>query len=124
MNGAAKIINNTGTLNFFGLLNSGSVTTATNFNISSSLNNSGTFLASAGTATFTGSSLLSGTVSLFNITINGTSLALASNSVLGIANVFTITAGTLNVTSYIPNTVNYNGTGAQIIINLFFLMGI
>src|SRR6185436_6929622 len=45
-------------------------------------------------------------------TINGTSLQLSANSTLGIGNVMTITAGTLNVTSA-PNTVNFNGTGAQ-----------
>ena len=50
---------------------------------------------------------------LFNVTINGTSLQLSSSSLLGIANNFTITAGVLNVTSTIPNTVNFNGAGAQ-----------
>ncbi|HEY0041684.1 MAG TPA: hypothetical protein VGB71_13525, partial [Flavisolibacter sp.] len=98
---------------FAGLFVSGSITTAVNFTIANSLNVSGSFAASAGTATFTGASTLSGTANLFHTTINGTSLQLTANSTLGIAGTLTITAGTLNVASSTPNTVNFNGTGAQ-----------
>ncbi|CAN5378867.1 hypothetical protein BH11BAC3_BH11BAC3_02010 [soil metagenome] len=113
LSGSGKTITNSGTLTLRGVIASGSINTASSFTIASSLNCTGSFIASTGTITFTGSSLLSGTENLFNVTINGTSLALASNAVMGIAGALTITAGSLNVTTNIPNTVNYNGAGAQ-----------
>ncbi len=113
MSGAGKTIVGTGSKAFAVLNVTGSVTTDTNFSISSALTVSGSLSASAGNATFAGTSTLSGTANLFNTTINGTSLQLSANSTLGIANVLTITAGTLNVTSSAPNTVNFNGAGNQ-----------
>jgi hypothetical protein len=113
MSGAAKTISGAGAKILFVLSVTGSITTAADFTIASGLTVSGSLAASAGTATFTGTSTLSGTANLFNTTINGTSLELSANSTLGIAGVLTITAGTLNVTSSAPNTVNFNGTGAQ-----------
>jgi hypothetical protein len=113
MSGAAKFIVGAGTKSFAVLSLTGSVTTDANFSVASALTVGGSFSASAGTATFTGTSSLSGTANLFNTTVNGTSLQLSANSNLGIANLLTITAGTLNVTSSAPNTVNFNGTGAQ-----------
>jgi hypothetical protein len=113
MTGTSKTISGAGAIAFSTLAISGSVTTTSNFSISSLLNISGSFSATAGTATFTGTSVLTGTANLYNVTINGTSLQLSASAVLGIANVFTITAGTLNVTATAPNTVNFNGTGAQ-----------
>jgi fibronectin-binding autotransporter adhesin len=113
MNGASKTISGAGTIVFYMFIPSGTINTSTSFNISNTLDVSGTFSASAGTATFTSTSSLNGTANLYNVTINGTSLTLSSGSVLGIANTFTITTGSLNVTSNIPNTVNFNGTGAQ-----------
>ncbi len=113
MNGASKTITGAGTIGFYGLLLSGTVTTTSNFSVSNSLDVSGSFTASTGTATFTGSATLNGTVNLYNATLNATSLLLSTNSVLGIANTFTISAGTLNVTTAIPNTVTFNGSGAQ-----------
>lgn len=113
MNGASKSITNNGTLTLRALVITGSVSTISNFTIAASLNCTGSLLASAGTITFTGTNTLSGTVSLNSITVNASSLTLSANSVLGIAGAFTLTAGTFNVTSYIPNTVNYNGTGSQ-----------
>ncbi len=113
MPGTSKTISGAGTIGFSALAITGSITTASSFSVSLLLDISGTFSATAGTATFTGSSALTGTANLYNVTINGTSLQLSSSSVLGIANTFTITAGTLNVTSTAPNTVNFNGTGAQ-----------
>lgn len=112
MSGTAKTISGTGTISMSILSVPGSVTTASNFTITSGLTVSGTFSASAGTATFTGTSSLSGTANLFHVTLNGTSLQLSANATLGIAGAFTVTAGTLN-TSSSPNTVNFNGTGAQ-----------
>lgn len=114
MSGTSKTISGSGTKSFSALNVSGSVTTAVNFNIGSALNISGSFSSSSSSvATFTGSSTLNGTASLYNVTINGTELKLSTNAVLGISNSFTITAGTLNVTSTTPNTVNFNGSGAQ-----------
>jgi len=113
MSGTGKTISGAGTKGFAVLSVTGSITTDANFSVSSGLTVSGSLSASAGAVTFTGTSTLSGTANLFNTTINGTSLQLSANSILGIANVMTITAGTLNVTSSAPNTVNFNGTGAQ-----------
>lgn len=112
MSGTAKTISGAGSKTFYTMSVTGTVSTAVNFNISSGLSVFGSLTASAGTATFTGSSTLSGTANLFNTTINGTSLQLSANSILGVADVLTITAGTLNVSST-PNTVNFNGSGAQ-----------
>jgi hypothetical protein len=114
MQGTSKTISGTGTISFGTLVISGTVTTAVSFSaINTSLDVSGALTATAGTVTFTGTSTLNGTANLFNVTLNGTSLQLSANSVLGIAGTFTVTAGTLNVTSTPPNTVNFNGTGAQ-----------
>jgi hypothetical protein len=113
MSGAAKFIVGAGTKSFAVLSVTGSLTTDASFSIGSTLTVSGSFSASAGTATFTGTSTLSGTANLFNTTINGTSLQLSTHSILGIAGVLTLTSGTLNVTSGVPNTVNFNGSGAQ-----------
>ena len=113
MSGTSKTISGAGTIGFYGLLLPGTITTASNFSVSSALDVSGSFSASAGTATFTGSATLNGTANLCNVILNGTTLTLSTNSILGIASAFTITAGTLNVTSAIPNTVTYNGSGAQ-----------
>ncbi|MEP6948564.1 MAG: T9SS type A sorting domain-containing protein [Ginsengibacter sp.] len=112
MIGASKIITGTGTIGFGILSVTGSLSSDADFSISSGVIVSGSLSASAGTATFKGTSSLSGTANLYNIAINGTQLQLAGNSVLGIANTFTVISGTLNVTST-PNTVNFNGTGAQ-----------
>ena len=113
MSGTSKTISGAGTKSFTDLDITGTITTAVGFSITSALDVSGSFTATGGTATFTGASSLSGTANLFNVTLNGTSLQLSTNAVLGIANVYTVTAGTLDVTSTTPNTVNFNGTGAQ-----------
>lgn len=113
MTGTAKSISGAGTKTFYGLAITGTVTSAVNFSVASALNVAGSITATAGTATFTGTSSLSGTANLFNVTLNGTSLQLSTNGVLGIAGTYTVTAGTLDVTSTVPNTVAFNGTGAQ-----------
>ncbi len=115
MSGTSKTISGTGTIGFNSLSASGSITTASNFSIGSALDVSGSFTASAGTATFTSTSSLNGTANLYNVTLNGTSLKLATNAILGIAGAYTITAGVLDVTTSIPNTVIFNGSGNQTI---------
>jgi len=113
MSGANKTISGAGTITFSSLNITGAITTAVSLSIGTALSVSGSFTASAGTTTFTGTSSLNGTANLFNVTLNGTSFQLSTNAVLGIAGTYTVTAGTLNVTSTIPNTVNFNGSGAQ-----------
>ncbi len=113
MSGTTKTMSGPGSLSFANLVVSGAVISTANFSIASSLIVSGTLSGTAGTATFTGTSILSGTANLFNTTINGTSLQLSAAAVLGVANTLTITVGSLNVTSSTPNTVNFNGSGAQ-----------
>lgn len=113
MSGTTKTISGAGTISLYILAATGVTTTTANFSIASSLNVAGSITATAGTATFTGTSSLNGTANLYNVTVNGTSLQLTANAVLGVANVLTLTAGTLNVSSSAPNTVNFNGTGAQ-----------
>ncbi|MES2891559.1 MAG: T9SS type A sorting domain-containing protein [Bacteroidota bacterium] len=113
LTGTAKSISGAGSTGFYGLLVPGTITTSANISVASALDVSGSMTATAGTTTFTGSATLNGTANLFNVTLNATSLVLSTNSILGISNAFTITAGTLNVTTAIPNTVSFNGAGAQ-----------
>lgn len=113
LSGAGKSIAGTGTINFGTLSVSGTITTTSDFTVGNTLQVTGSFTATAGTATFTGSSVLGGVANLFNVTLNGSSLQLSSNTTLGIAGVYTVTAGVLNATSTTPNTVNFNGAGAQ-----------
>ncbi|MEO5892083.1 MAG: hypothetical protein ABIQ31_17680 [Ferruginibacter sp.] len=113
LSGASKTISGAGSTSFSQLYVTGSVTTATPFSISSSLTVSGSFTASAGAATFTGTASLSGTANLFNVVLNGASLKLSAGSVLGVANIFTINSGIFDVTTFAPNTVNFNGAGPQ-----------
>ena len=113
MSGAGKTISGSGTANFFNLSAVGTITATANFTIVSGLVVSGSLKATAGTATFTGTAVLSGTADLYNVTENGTYLQLSANSTLGVASTLTLASGTLNVTSSVPNTVNFNGNGAQ-----------
>lgn len=113
LSGTSKTISGSGTKSFSVLALPGTITSNASFSVSSGLAVNGAFSATAGTATFTGTAVLSGTANLFNVIINGTSLQLSANSTLGIASLMTVTAGTLDVTSSAPNTVNFNGTGAQ-----------
>jgi hypothetical protein len=113
MEGTGKTISGAGTITFGSLLIHGTTTTAVPFAMNGTLDVTNSFTATAGTATFTGISTLNGTANLFNVTLNGTSLQLSTNAVLGIAGALAVTAGTLDVTSTAPNTVNFNGTTAQ-----------
>ncbi len=113
MSGSSKSILGAGTKNFSTLFVTGSVTTAVNFNISSGLSVVGAFSATGGIASFSGTSTLSGTANLSAVLLNGTKLQLTANSELGIGSSLAIAAGSLDVTTSTPNTVNFNGTGAQ-----------
>lgn len=119
MSGISKTISGSGTITFFSISITGTVTTANSFTMLANISVAvaGSFSETAGTATFNGTSVLSGTANLFNVTISNTkTLRLGSNSLLGIAGTFTKT-GTLNVTTTTPNTVEYNSSGAQSIVN-------
>ena len=120
--GVTKSISNAGTLTFYKLFiaSGSSITTASSFFVKSDFSTVGTISASAGTVTFNGTTILSGAPNLFNVTLNGTILTLSNNAVLGIASAFALTAGTFNVTLSTPNTVNYNGVGAQSVLGLTY----
>lgn len=113
--GGSKTISGTGSISLYGLSVLGSVTTANSLSIANNLNIGGSFSASAGTITFTSTSSLSGKASLYNATVNGTSFTLSADSELDIQNAFTLTSGTFDATTNIPNKVVYNGNGSQTI---------
>lgn len=115
MSGAPATIGGPGTLAFYGLNIPGTVTTAMSFSVKSDVSVAGVLTATAGTVTFNGSSSLSGIAMLFNVTMNGTRLQLGSGTVLGIAGTLALTSGTFDVTTTVPNTVDYNSPGAQTI---------
>ena len=114
--GANRTISTGGSTVFNSLVASsgGSVTTASNFTINSSLIIQGTFTASSpSVATFTGiPSSLSGTANLFDATVASTkTLQLNNNAILGVAGTFT-NSGTFNTNALPPNTVIFNGSTA------------
>lgn len=113
LSGGSASISGAGSIAFNALNITGILTTARSFSIASNLSISGSLTATAGTVTFNGTSSLGGTVNLYDVTLNGTSLQLGSGSNLGIAGTLTLSAGTFNVTSTTPNTIDFNGSGAQ-----------
>jgi len=114
LSGTGKTVAGTGAIQFFALSVPGAITLARDQSISSNLSVPGSFTASAGTTTFNGTTALSGTANLFNIAIPAT-LTMGTSSTLGIAGTVS-NSGTFNATNNIPNTVNYNGTGAQALV--------
>ncbi len=113
LTGTSKSITGSGTETIVALVVSGTYTTTKTFSVSGDLTVSGSLTASSGTITFNGTSTLSGTANLNSVAINGTSLTLGGSANLGVANALTVTSGTLNLTSNTPNTVTFNGSGAQ-----------
>ena len=120
LSGSGKTISGAGSLIFNSLNVPGAISTTSNFTLKSDLIVPGTFGASAGTATFAGTSTLSGAANLFNVTLNGTKLQLGPSSVLGIAGSLAITSGTFDTTSTTPNTVSYNGAIPQTVVPLSY----
>ena len=115
MRSSSGQINGSVSPTFFMLEIEGNISTALGFTMLSNLSvsASGSLTASSGNVIFNGSSTLNGVASLYDVTINATrTLALGNSSVLGINNSFTRT-GTFDVTTYVPNTVNFNRTGNQ-----------
>jgi hypothetical protein len=118
-NGSSKTLAGSGTITFFALNILGTISTANSFTMLSNLSVAvgAALTTTAGIVTMNGNTSFSGIANLFNVTINAAkTLVMGTNSVLGIANTF-IKTGTLNVTSNIPNTVEYNSFGAQSIVN-------
>ncbi|HVZ38991.1 MAG TPA: hypothetical protein VHI13_06920 [Candidatus Kapabacteria bacterium] len=113
MNGSAKAIAGSGTLTLSGLSASGTITTARSFTLTGDLTVGGSFTASAGTVSFTSTSVINGAPNLSSVVFNGVNLRLAANTNLGIAGSFTILSGTVDVYTTTPNTVTFNGSGAQ-----------
>ncbi|GEO05907.1 hypothetical protein AAE02nite_35710 [Adhaeribacter aerolatus] len=101
-------------LNFNALRIIGTITTSSSFSIKSDFSGIGVLTATAGNISFTGTSAYAGAHKLFNVALNGTKLQLAANASLGIANSFTIAAGTFDVATSGPNTVEYNGSTQNI----------
>lgn len=116
MSGTNKTLSGAGSFSFVNLNITGSIVSSSNFTITGGLNVDGSFSATTGIAAFSGNTSLSGVANLFQVTISGTKLHLASNSNLGIAQILTINPGaSLDVITSIPNTVNYNGARNQTI---------
>ncbi len=119
LSGTSKTISGSGSVTFFAISVTGTISTANSFTSLSNISvaAAGTFTETAGTVTINGAGcVLSGNADLFNVTINAAkTLRLNTNSALGIAGVFTKT-GTLNVTTSVPNTVEYNSSGAQSVV--------
>jgi hypothetical protein len=113
MNGTGKTISGSGSIIFYALRIPGTVSTGNTFSIVSDLSGTGKLTATAGTVTFTGTSSYAGTHDLFNVALNGTKLQLGASSTLGIGSTLTLTAGTFDVSSSVPNTVSFNGSGNQ-----------
>ncbi|MTI21697.1 T9SS type A sorting domain-containing protein [Fulvivirga sp. RKSG066] len=113
--GSSKSIDGSGAIQFSSLSIPGSVSTNANNSISSNLSVAGSFTATAGTVTFNGQSTLSGTANLFNVSIaDSDSLTMGASAQLGIAGTEALGVGSIfNTSDNSPNTVNYNGSGAQ-----------
>lgn len=114
--GTSKSISGSGSKSFSNVTVTGTLTTAVSSTVTSALSvQSGASLtATAGTVSFTGTSSLFGTANLYKVLVNATSFTLSSNATLGVADTLTLTAGFTTTTS-VPNTVSFNGSGAQII---------
>lgn len=118
MIGDNSTISGAGTISLSSLSVLNTIGVTSNVQINQNLSG-GTIIATNGTFTFNGApSLLSGTANLYNVVVsNGATLRLTTNSQLGIANALTLT-GTLDaVNGGVPNTVVYNGTGAQTVVS-------
>jgi fibronectin-binding autotransporter adhesin len=115
MNGSSASIGGTGSITYNTLDITGTVGTAINFTVNENfvVASTSSFIATTGDITFDGTSVFSGTASLYDISVNASkSLQLDANAHLKIGNSFT-NAGTFNASTLIPNTVTYNKNGAQ-----------
>ena len=120
LSGTSKTLaaNTATSINFNALRIAGTISTNSSFNIKSDFSGTGVFTASGGTVTFTGTSTYAGLHKFFNVTLNSTvtgcKLQLAASSNLNVASTLTLTAGLFDVSTSIPNTVEYNGAAQNI----------
>ena len=115
LSGTGKTISGTGTIAFSGLSVLGTITTANSLSLAGNLTVGGSLTATAGMLTFNGSTIVSGTASLFNSTLNGTLLQMGSGAILRLAGTTTLTAGAFDTTNQRPNTIVYNSAGSQMV---------
>jgi fibronectin-binding autotransporter adhesin len=115
LTGTGKRILGPGPIAFNTVSVPGGITTTNSFSVAGDFGVSGSFTATAGTVTAVGSGIFSGTVSMFNVTLNGTAVHMAADSVIRIAGTSTVIAGTFDVTNSRPNTIVYNGAGSQLV---------
>jgi hypothetical protein len=116
MAGIGNTITGPGVISLFRLNVPGNITTPSDFSVGGDLSVSGSFTATAGTVTFNGNSILSGSARLFSVTLAGTKLQLGAGSILGVAANLIRTSGTLDVSTTVPNTVDYDGSAAQTVL--------
>lgn len=119
LNGVSKTIAGSGSITFYSLNITGTISTAISYTMLRDLTvvAAASLTASNGTVIFNGTSTFGGTANLYNVTVNAAkSLTLGTNAMLGIANTFTM-SGTFNATSFVPNTVTYNSAGIQTIVS-------
>ncbi|MBM4166181.1 MAG: T9SS type A sorting domain-containing protein [Ignavibacteria bacterium] len=116
ISGSSKSISGSGTITMNAINVTGTISTSASFSLNSYLTVSGSLSATSGAVTFSGTTTLSGTANLFNVILNGTKLQLGTGSVLGVAGSLTLSAGTFDVTSTTPNTVDFNSTSSQSVI--------
>lgn len=117
LSGKSHTISGSSSPSFYTLSVEGNISTGINAAIAGNLlvSPAGSLTATAGTVTFGGNGTLFGTASLHHVSIgSGKTLALGSGSVLGIGGNFTV-SGSLNVSSFTPNTVRYDASVAQTI---------
>lgn len=115
MSGTSKVINGSGYTQFANLAVAGSITTGNDINIKTSFSVSGSYSASAGVTTIIDNASFSGIAQLYDLTINDTkTFTLGSESVLKVSGTDAlIGTGNVNVSANIPNTIEYNSSGAQ-----------
>ncbi len=119
MSGSGKTISGGGSITFYQLNITGDISTTDSYTLLSNLTVviSGSFTATSGITTVIGTTNLSGIANLFDLTVNsGKTLRMGTNSILRIAGSF-IKTGTLNVTTSVPNLVEYNGSANQTIVS-------
>jgi fibronectin-binding autotransporter adhesin len=116
--GLNKTISGSGPVQFAAFRVTGILTTVKDLSISSNIDIVGALTATSGEYTINGTSTFSGTANIFDLEITSArTLIMSSHSYLGIAGAATLQAGGIfNPISNTPNTINYNGSGAQSIV--------
>jgi fibronectin-binding autotransporter adhesin len=116
--GLNKTISGAGHVQFASYRVTGLLNTVKDISISSNIDIVGSLTATSGEYTINGTSTYSGTANIFDLEIAGSgTLIMSSHSNLGIAGIAVLQAGGIfNPANNTPNTINYNGSGAQAIV--------